>query len=51
MVKCKNCGFIFPSFTQINEVAFKTAELANNPEECPDCNEVLAYGKRDYFFE
>ena len=51
MVKCKNCGFKFPSFTQINEVAFKTAVLTNNLEECPGCSEILAYGKRDYFFE
>jgi uncharacterized protein with GYD domain len=35
MVKCKNCGFKFPSFTQMSEVAFKTAALTNNAEECP----------------
>jgi hypothetical protein len=51
MVKCKNCGFKFPSFTQMNEVAFKTAVLTNSAEECPGCNETLAYSKRDYFFE
>ena len=51
MVKCKNCGFKFPSFTQMNEVAFKTAVLTNSAEECPGCSETLAYSKRDYFFE
>ena len=51
VVKCKNCGFKFPSFTQMNEVAFKTAVLTNSVEECPGCNETLAYSKRDYFFE
>jgi C4-type Zn-finger protein len=51
VVKCKNCGFKFPSFTQMNEVAFKTAVLTNSAEECPGCSETLAYSKRDYFFE
>jgi len=51
MVKCKNCGFKFPSFNQINEVAFETAVLVDNPEGCPGCSEMLAYSKKDYFFE
>lgn len=51
MVRCKKCGFKFPSFTQMNEVTFKTAVLTNSAEECPDCSETLAYSKRDYFFE
>ena len=33
----------------MNEVAFKTAVLTNSAEECPDCSEMLAYSKRDYF--
>ena len=37
--------------TQINEVALETAALANNAEECPSCSEMLAYSKKDYFFE
>lgn len=51
MVRCKNCKFKFPSFTQINEVAFETAASNNNVEECPGCSEMLAYSKKDYFFE
>ena len=51
MVRCKNCGFKFPSFTQINEVAFEAAALANSAEQCPGCSEMLAYSKKDYFFE
>jgi hypothetical protein len=51
MVRCKNCGFKFPSFTQINEVAFEATALANNAEQCPNCDEMLAYSKKDYFFE
>ena len=51
MVRCKNCRFKFPSFTQINEVAFETAAPSNNAEECPGCREMLAYYKKDYFFE
>ena len=47
MVRCKNCGFKFPSFTQINEAT----ALANNAEQCPSCDEMLAYSKKDYFFE
>jgi hypothetical protein len=51
MVKCKNCGFKFPSFNQINEVAFETAVVSNNAEQCPGCSKMLAYSKKDYFFE
>jgi hypothetical protein len=51
MVRCKNCGFKFPSFTQINEVAFETAVVSNNAEEYPGCSKMLAYSKKDYFFE
>jgi hypothetical protein len=51
MVKCKNCGFKFPSFTQINEVAFETTPIAITAEQCPGCNEMLSYSKSDYFFE
>ena len=52
MVKCKNCGFRFPSFNQINEVAFEEAtELSNNPEQCPSCSQMSSYNKEDYFFE
>ena len=51
MVRCKNCGFKFPSFTQINEVAFEATALSNNAEQCPNCDEMLAYSKKDYFFE
>jgi hypothetical protein len=50
MVKCKNCGFKFPSFTQINEVAFETTPIAITAEQCPGCNEMLSYSKNDYFF-
>ena len=49
MVRCKNCGLRFPSFMQINEVAFETP--VNNSEQCPGCTEMLAYSKKDYFFE
>jgi hypothetical protein len=42
MVRYKNCGFKFPSFTQINEVAFEIAALMNNAEECPGWNEMFA---------
>ncbi|HKG30247.1 MAG TPA: hypothetical protein VKA91_03160 [Nitrososphaeraceae archaeon] len=51
MVKCKNCGFKFPSFTQINEVAFETTPFEITAEQCPGCNEMLSYSKSDYFFE
>ena len=51
MVRCKNCGFKFPSFTQINEVAFETSALTNTAEECPGCSELLTYSKKDYFSE
>jgi uncharacterized Zn finger protein len=51
MVRCKNCGLKFSSFTQINEVAFKTAVVSNNAEQCPGCSEILDYSKKDYFFE
>jgi hypothetical protein len=51
MVRRKNCGLKFPSFMQINEVAFKTVPPINNSEQCPGCNEMLAYSKKDYFFE
>ena len=52
MVKCKNCGFRFPSFNQINEVAFEeAAELSNNTEQCPSCSQMSSYNKEDYFFE
>ncbi len=50
MIKCKNCGSKFPSFTQINEVAFETTPIAKT-EQCPSCNEMLSYSKNDYFFE
>jgi hypothetical protein len=51
MVRCKNCKFKFPSFTQINEVAFEIAAPNNTVEECPGCKEMLAYSRKDYFFE
>jgi hypothetical protein len=51
MVRCKNCGLRFPSFMQINEVAFETVTPVNNSEQCPGCTEMLAYSKKDYFFE
>jgi hypothetical protein len=51
MVRCKNCKFKFPSFTQMNEVAFETAAPNSNVEECPGCKEMLAYSRKDYFFE
>ena len=49
MVRCKNCRFKFPSFTQINEVAFETAAPSNNAEECPGCREMLAYIRKTIF--
>ena len=42
-------GFEFPSFTQINEVAFETEVIANNAKQCPVCSKMLAYSKKDYF--
>jgi C4-type Zn-finger protein len=48
MVRCKNCKFKFPSFTQMNEVAFETAAPISNVEECPGCKEMLAYSRKDY---
>jgi hypothetical protein len=51
MVRCKSCRLKFPSFNQINEVAFETAALSNNVEECPSCSQMLTYNKKDYFFE
>ena len=50
MVRCKNCGLRFPSFMQINEVAFETVAPVNNSEQCPGCSEMLAYSKKDYFY-
>ena len=40
MIRCKNCGLSFPSFVQINEVAFKTVAPVNNSEQCPGWNIV-----------
>lgn len=51
MVRCKNCKFKFPSIMQINEVAFETVPIAITAEQCPSCDQMLTYHKKDYFFE
>ncbi len=33
----------------MNEVAFELATPSNYVEECPDCDAMLAYNKKDYF--
>jgi transcription initiation factor IIE alpha subunit len=33
----------------MNEVAFELATPSNYVEECPGCDAMLAYNKKDYF--
>ena len=37
-------------YTNLNEVAFGTTIFTNTVEECPGCSKLLAYSKKDHFF-
>jgi len=48
-LKCKVCQLNFPSGVQMDEESFKTADLNNNTEQCPNGHSET-YQKDDYFF-
>lgn len=49
MLKCKHCGTVFPSKTQIDPEMFKNYQLKRF-EKCPSCNTISRYEKESFVF-
>jgi len=50
-VKCKKCGFEFPSGIAMDKESFETSSLIGNNHSCPQCGTRGQYNKEDYFFK
>jgi endogenous inhibitor of DNA gyrase (YacG/DUF329 family) len=52
VVKCRECGSIFHSIIQINQLEYdKTAILEDRTETCPKCGKNSTYSTKDYWFQ
>ena len=49
-IKCLTCGFEFESGYQTDAESFKTAEIKNRDETCPQCGVLSTYNKESYYF-
>ena len=49
VVKCRVCGYVFPSMVQIDQLEYgKTAILEDRTETCPKCGKTSRYSTEDY---
>ena len=49
VVKCRVCGYVFPSMVQIDQLEYgKTAILEDRTETCPKCGKTSTYSTEDY---
>jgi DNA-directed RNA polymerase subunit M/transcription elongation factor TFIIS len=52
VVKCRGCGYVFPSMVQIDQLEYgKTAILEDRTETCPKCGKISTYSTEDYWFQ
>jgi DNA-directed RNA polymerase subunit M/transcription elongation factor TFIIS len=52
VVKCRGCGYVFPSRVQIDQLEYgKTAILEDRTETCPKCGKTSNYNTEDYWFQ
>lgn len=52
VVKCRGCGYVFPSMVQIDQLEYgKTAILEDRTETCPKCGKTSSYNTEDYWFQ
>jgi hypothetical protein len=52
VVKCRECGSVFPSMIQIDQLEYgKTTILEDRTETCPKCAKISAYSTKDYWFQ
>jgi len=50
-IKCKNCGFEFPSGIAMTPKSYESSSLVGNYHRCPKCGASNRYNKEDYFFK
>ena len=50
-VKCKICGFEFPTGIAMDQKGFAASSLIGNYHACPRCGATSQYNKEDYFFK
>ena len=52
VIKCRECGSVFPSGVQIDQLDYgKTAILENRTERCPTCGKTSEYNTKDYWYQ
>ena len=52
VIKCRECGSVFPSAVQIDQLDYgKTAILENRTEICPKCDKTFEYDTKDYWYQ
>ena len=52
VIKCRECGSVFPSAVQIDQLDYgKTAILENRTERCLTCGKTSEYNTKDYWYQ
>jgi len=51
LVKCKNCGKIFPSGIAMDKASFETSVIKDNRLQCPHCKNEGVYSKSDMIYQ
>jgi hypothetical protein len=51
VLRCTNCGILFPSDVKLPPIAFEGAVIEDHTYKCPVCANFDTYSKSDLFYD